>query len=117
MNIIWSKEIDEILQVGHYLEEEAGIRDWALNKAQALRALNQFLQLQIPVLGGDVCELRDGRILPNYDNWYCDPLAEEMRTQFLIRSISKARDYIESYKTTSDPERIFFTLTPDIERL
>jgi len=98
MKTIWSETIDSILCVGVPLEN-IGVFNWALTKSQALKSLNKFLDLQICLLGGDVYENNNGVIRANYDNWYCDQLQGEEKNAYIKRSIEKAKDFIEAYKS------------------
>lgn len=110
---VWPDEVAGILGVGIY-QGEFGINNWALTKLQALDAITELEKMGIPVLGGDVCEKDpSGRILPNYDNWYCEPLPDESKEDFVHRSIQKTREYIENYPAY-EPGRIFFNLVPDV---
>ena len=112
MESVWSNKIDEVLKVGHPLTE-IGLRNWALTKSQALFAIERFLEYNIPVLGGDICENTDGLIKPNYDSWYCDPSPGETESEFLNRSIVKAKQYIEAYPIKKT-DTIFFVLVPRV---
>jgi hypothetical protein len=82
-----------------------------LQKNEALDALAKFAELQVPILGGDVCELIDGIVQYNYDNWHCEQLQGESKSAFIARSIEKAKRYIENYET-EDPDKIFFAFVP-----
>lgn len=110
METVWSKKSDEILSIGHYLEKD-GIKNWALAKDQALKALDRFLAAEIPILGGDVYENNNGVFSPNYDNWHSDFLPGESESDFLRRSINESKMYIEKYKK-SQPDKLFFGLVP-----
>ena len=112
MKTVWSGKIDDILKDGHYI---SGLRagNWALQKNEALNALSKFAELQVAVLGGDVCELLDGVIQYNSDNWECEQLQGEPNADFVLRSITKAKEYIENYKS-KHPEKIFFAFVPEV---
>lgn len=110
MVTIWSDEVKTILSVGHPLEA-VGVHNWALDRQQALQALDQLLTLDMPVSGGDVYRFGQGRMQLTYDNWYCDPGPNEARTAYAVRSIEKARDYISAYPL-SDDAPTFFVLVP-----
>lgn len=112
MKTIWSKEIDEVLKVGQFLDN-VGVKNWALTKNQALKALDQFLVLGVSVLGGDVYEEKEGIIQSNYDNWHCDLLSGESKADFLESSFKKSKAYIETYKA-KDSSKTFFVLVPSI---
>ncbi|GHV03681.1 hypothetical protein AGMMS50229_03410 [Campylobacterota bacterium] len=105
------RNFDDILSVGISLEH-LGIKNWALSQFETLKALDRFESMQIPILGGDVCELRNGRIEYNYDNWYCNRLANEFNLNYITRSIDKAREYVKKYPIR-EYDKIFFVLTPD----
>lgn len=110
--IIWSKEIDGVLNCGILLEK-FGIRNWALTKQQAFLAISRLLRLEVPILGGDVCAPDEfGRILPNYDSWHCERRTSEEKHQFVARSLVEAKIYIESYPVS---DKVFFVFVPDME--
>lgn len=75
-----------------------GINNWALDRKQALDALDEFEKQGIAVLGGDVYIITDGIPESNYDNWYCDQNDKESFREFACRSIANAREYIKNYK-------------------
>src|SRR5690606_23012544 len=116
MNVVFSNKIDAILSIGIYLGPFY-INNWALNKSQALNALEKLKVMNVPVLGGDVLEYK-GDILKyenegfvhNYDNWYCDTLPKETLDNYVNRSIQEARGYIFNYVVCSS---VYFVLVPD----
>lgn len=112
-NIILSDIINAILSKGVSLES-IGSKNRALSKQEALNALNQFKELQVPVLGGDVCELFGGVVIYNYDNWFCDRSPNESDLNFVNRSVEKAREYIENYRI-KELNKIFFAFVLDVE--
>lgn len=97
MNNIWSSEVDVILSVGVSLEC-IGIKNWALSRNEAISAICELETHGVPILGGDVYHLVNGVAEQTYDNWYCDRDANELASEFLRRSVSKAKSYIENYK-------------------
>jgi hypothetical protein len=109
MNVFWSNEIDNILNLGVSLEE-IGINNWALTREDALNALCSFEKLDIGVLGGDVYIHSNGDMAQNYDSWYCNYLSGESRTNFVTRSINKAKSYILGYSTAN----AMFVLIPAV---
>lgn len=106
---VWSEIIDSILSAGESLEVP-GVRNWALNQAGALCALERLHQEGIAVAGGDVYRLENGRLEPTYDNWYCDRGDGEQIGEFVERSIGVAVNYITEYSNSD--ERAFFSLVP-----
>lgn len=110
MRRIWSEEVDSILSVGRSLEP-LGIRNWALESNAALSALESLSDLGIGVLGGDVYVVDGGRVESNYDNWYCNKERGEPSTDFVSRSIFKAKSYIVGYQRKG----VMFAFVPDID--
>ena len=94
------------------MKNSIGVKNWALSKKDAIKALDKFYELQIPILGGDVCEKNNDVIQYNYDNWYCDRQPNESQLDFVNRSIALARDYISNYNS-DNIENIFFAFVPD----
>ena len=111
MDTIWSQKSDAILKVGRSLED-IGIRNWALTLEQALIALDQFEVEGIAILGGDVYELQEGALQSNYDNWHCDKRPNESKSDFMARSIARARAYITNYKGNQGVQ-YFFAIVPE----
>ncbi|OFX44949.1 MAG: hypothetical protein A2W95_08180 [Bacteroidetes bacterium GWA2_40_14] len=68
---------------------------------------------EVSVLGGDVYEDIDGVIQSNYDSWHCDTLSGESKSDFVRRSLIKARTYIEEYNTKR-PDKVFFVFVPNL---
>ncbi|TBV02304.1 Imm40 family immunity protein [Stutzerimonas kirkiae] len=93
MSVIWSEQIDSILSCGASLDC-VGIKNWALRRDDAIRAINELEALGVPVLGGDVYQLLDGGAEQTYDNWYCDQEFGELDSVFLKRSLDRAKSYI-----------------------
>jgi hypothetical protein len=109
MSIIWSNQIDPILSRGISLEQ-FGIRNWVLNREEALQAVCEIEALGIAVLGGDVYQLVEGEAKQNYDSWYCDQTSDESEFVFFKRSTDMAKAYILSYSMP----KAFFALVPKI---
>lgn len=100
-------QINELLKKGRSLQG-VGINNWAFSKEDALNILDRFEELEVSILGGDVCELINNSIQPNYDNWYCNRLSSETNIEFSKRSIKRAKDYILNYNV-NNPNQIFFS--------
>jgi len=112
MGNIWSSEIDRIFGVGYSLEN-IGVRNWALDREAALKALEELSAKGIAVLGGDVYAISEQGIESNYDNWYCNRDAGESHPDFVARSISKAIRYIANYNAPAG--RVLFAIVPSVE--
>jgi hypothetical protein len=111
MDVIWTAEIDSILKIGFSLEE-LGVRNWALKRDDALQALVQLSSMRIAVLGGDVYMALGDSIEPKYDNWYCNPEPTESDEDFIVRSVTMAKNYITNYP--SPQNLLLFTLVPRV---
>lgn len=96
MSVIWSEQIDPILSRGIFLEH-LGVRNWALRRDDALRAIYELEALGISILGGDVYQLVGEIPEQTYDSWYCDQAPDESDSVFLKRSSDKAANYICNY--------------------
>jgi hypothetical protein len=92
-----------------YSLEELGIHDRAFSKEDALKIISEVEKFKKPILGGDVLELKGGKIQYNYDNWYCDKFPNELQTEYLKRSIDRAKEYITQYKI-GNIDNILFAL-------
>jgi hypothetical protein len=112
MEIVWSNKIDEILKAVIPLHN-FGICNWAFSKEQAFLVLEQLLEAQVAVLGGDVATKSNNVIELNYDNWFCNQLPGEASSDFVIRSISKTRIYVEKY-TAVLLNQIYFVFVPKL---
>ena len=97
MRNVWSNEVDIILGVGFSLEC-IGVSNLALSRNEAISAICELEAHEIPILGGDVYCLINGVPEQVYDNWYRDQEINELASEFLRRSASKAKNYIENYK-------------------
>jgi len=111
--MIWNHELDSILNKGVPLQD-LGINNWALDRGQSLSALEELEQAGVAILGGDVYELIEGKLSSNGDSWYCECSDGEQKSQFAVRSIKRARQFILSYRPPNNGSP-FFALVPDFE--
>lgn len=111
MKVIWSEKIDSILSYGYSLSQ-IGVNNWALTKEEALLALDKLLEIQVPILGGDVYHKSGETFHSNYDNWYCDQIEGELKADYLTRSIDVARQYIINYQAETS-NTVYFALIPE----
>jgi hypothetical protein len=77
--------------------QQLGLEDIALQREDALTAVEILQQQSIPILGGDVYFVRDGRAEPAYANWHCDSRTDERPADYLSRSCQDARQYITAF--------------------
>lgn len=114
METIWSKKADAVLSAGRWLGD-IGDYNWALTRKEALKALDQLEIEQIGVLGGSVLEMREGIFYYNYDNWSCNPQADESDAAFAKRSIIETRTYITNYRS-NQVKQYFFEIIPETKK-
>ncbi len=106
----WSENIESILSIGICLKN-VGVNNWALNKKQALYAVEELKKNGVPILGGDVYEKQYCKFIQNYDNWFCDKKEYEKDEDFLSRSIQIAFNYINSYNAN---DKTYFVIVPQL---
>lgn len=88
----------------------------ALNKQDALAALELYRRLEITILGGDVlCLKNDGTIEYTSDSWCCNPIEGENEKQYFLRSLEESINYIKRYPLFPfiDSASILFDIVPD----
>jgi len=105
--MIFSEEIDEILNVGFFLGN-VGVNNWVLDKEKCLEAIHNLKNINVAIWGGDT--FFDGRINPTGDSWSCNRRLNEDEVAFLERSVR------ESIKFVSNPiyDKFKFILVPKI---
>lgn len=104
--------LQELFQSGEWLGDY-GINSWAFEKQRALSVLETLLAWNIPVLGGDVFHENNGKLDICVDNWYCNPAPDENLSEYVRRSVGKARNFISGYKNRSG--RVIFVLVADAD--
>jgi hypothetical protein len=95
MNVAY--EYAQLLKTRGVPLRELGIADIALERADALSAVELLQRASIPILGGDVYFRRQNGIEMAYANWHSDPQPEEDRRLFAKRSGFEAAEYIRSF--------------------
>lgn len=109
MSIIWSEQIDSILNCGVSLDC-MGIKNWALARDGAISAIKELEFIGVPILGGDVYLLVDGGAEQTYDSWYFNQEIGEPSSVFLKRSSDRARSYISNYPVNG----VLFSIVPRV---
>lgn len=89
--------------------EKFGMNDLTWEKEFAIELINDLFQDEIGILGGSVYKISTDRLIPMYDNWYCNPNEGETRDGYFLRSKKMALDYIKKYPVYPD-EKIVFSL-------
>ena len=110
MNSVWHEKVKNILQIGIWMGD-SGVNNWALTKLLALQVVDTLANEGIPILGGDVVELRDGKFRHTHDNWHINRRDFESKQKFLSSSIKITRNYIQGFDTYD--RNVFFVLVPD----
>jgi len=88
------------------------IHNWGLTKKQALDAIEKFRTNKVPILGGDVIYIENGRMDYTYDNWSTNRSGGESDDDYINRCAFESKDYIEKY-TNSEISDVLFVLIPD----
>ena len=83
--------------VGRNLSEiNPGSDELALTPSDAIEALDFLSGSQVAILGGDVLSDSAGKLSYVYENWYCEQLRGEDLLDFVRRSQTVAREFIEN---------------------
>ena len=78
---------DKILQNSISLEGY-GINDLAWTKESAKKLINEIIDDEVGILGGDIYKLSHDRLEPLCDNWACEPNKTESDEEYYFRSKS-----------------------------
>ena len=92
-----SSKIKQILSEGFCLQKY-GINNWALTENQALLAIEKIKELNIAILGGDVCFRSNGIFQLNYDNWYVEKNSRRAKKIILIAVQLKQSNILRNIK-------------------
>ena len=92
-----SPEYQRLIECKGISLRELGIDDIALNREDAIGAIELLQTSAIPILGGDVYNQKANRIELAYANWHSEPTTTESRTQFAERSCIESKRYIADY--------------------
>ena len=93
---MFEKEIIEVLEVGDPMLDY-GVNNWALNQAQANKAIDKLEKMMIPILGGDVYVFINGKYKSTNDHWALDQIPGESRHEYVSRTVSNAKYCVELY--------------------
>ena len=86
-----------------------GVSSVAFTKENALLILKIIRQENIPILGGDVCLVSNGKIQYTADHWSFSKKDDETLRQYTERSYQATFDYITKYYITEySEERITY---------
>jgi hypothetical protein len=77
-----------------------GVSDVALDRVDALLAVDLLRMASIPILGGDVYLKREGCIEIAYANWHTEPRQGEDHDSFAGRSCRESEAYIRRFPSS-----------------
>ena len=86
---------------GLYLMPFLGVNEWGLEKEYAIKFCNICKDENIAILGGDVY-LKEGNIVPVYDNWSTNRATNELEETYIDNSIQRSLEYINKYSESKD---------------
>ena len=109
--MITSEEYTHFLSTkGVPLMAELGIREVALNRSDALAAVELLRKASIPILGGDVYFKGSRGIDSAYANWHSEPISGEDHDRFVSRSCLDTEKYIKGFPDSKN-EILFVLVT------
>jgi hypothetical protein len=88
-----------------------GLREKALQRADALYAVELLRSAAVPILGGDVWLKRGDKIEPAYANWHTDRMIEEQESEYFRRSWDSTERYVREFREPGDAEPLFVLVT------
>ena len=94
------KEIQNFLTQKGIPLRSLGLSDIALERHDALFAIQLLRKVSTPILGGDVYFKRESGIEIAYANWHSDPKTGENVDQFVERSCLETENYIKNFPSS-----------------
>jgi len=91
------KILSEELLIRGVSLDDVGFRGYAWKWQDALEVLSVLHTKRIPILGGDVYLIVDGRVTPTMDNWFINRENFTLADSFLNNSHKQSADYITAY--------------------
>ena len=92
-----SQEFQNLLEEKGTVLKQLGLSEIALERIDALLAVQLFRKTSIPILGGDVYFKHGEGVEIAYANWHSDQRAGEGRDQFVMRSCLETENYIRNF--------------------
>lgn len=108
-------DVGKLLQCGISLRD-LGVENWALDKGQVNSVLETIAEFGRPILGGDVYQLRAGKLYLAYSNWSCEILNDEPFSKYVKRSIEVARNYVTQYPSHDTEPALFALVVGNAEK-
>jgi hypothetical protein len=86
------------------------LRDIALQRGDAITAIELLRRASIPILGGDVYLRRDQLLKPTYESWHTDQQPGEGNDSYAYRSWIATEKYIREFPDVLDNGEPIFAL-------
>ncbi len=86
-----------------------GVNDIFWEKENAKYLIISLMEDDIGILGGNVYKIDSKKLIPMYDNWFCESKQNETKKEYFLRSKLIAFEYINKY-TIYDDEKILFSI-------
>jgi hypothetical protein len=99
----------ELLQQARSLAA-LGLAEVAWPRPAALSILEWMRGRRYAVLGGDVLQVSDNRLVHTYDSWHSDPLPAESFETYASRSLDDTLGYLKAYP---DREHLYVLVVAD----
>ncbi len=103
---------EAILEKGIPLKS-AGINSFGFYRSDALEIITLLEELGISILGGDVYQVLDSKIIPTYDNW--STAVDDGSINMPKNLASQSRQFIVSYHETDNYNYIYILVTDSTE--
>ena len=97
----------------YYSLKNLGIEGYAFPYQEALKIVQIYKLLVIPILGGDVYSMNNSTIENSDDNWYYDRTPNESYYNYAQNSCNKSESYIKSFKDYSFDRPLFSFVIED----
>ena len=91
-----------------------GMFDVAFTVGDALIAVDVAKPCQLPILGGDLWVLADGRLLPAYANWHVNRDIRESHDQYVDGSARETVRYLTALRQPESGEFLVVIVTDPI---
>jgi hypothetical protein len=90
-----------------WLLEKVGVKEYGWDRNDALLVLEYLLNNNRIILGGDVLEIVNGKLMHVGDNWYYNNDDAKTKEENVTASYLKSNNYIIHYQTHNKGEYVF----------
>ena len=92
------ESINSVFLKGKSLSE-FGIENYGFSRSQALSAVKLITEKDGVVFGGDVYSIQNGKLIPTYDNWFCERKKKESFQAFSLRAEKISLQFVQNYRS------------------